>query len=93
VGARVRSGRSFIKGLRYNEAPDQPLVAASLLDCGDAPRPLLIARDRGQSEHMPPDFISQTTRGDIPLWQWNPADRDMLALPPQQRRQPATPLT
>jgi hypothetical protein len=92
VGALVRNGRCFIKSLRYNEAPNQPLVTASLLDCGEAPRPLLIARDRGQSEHMPPDFISQTTRGDIPLWQWNPVDGDMPALPPQQNRQPASPL-
>ena len=92
MGALVRSGRSFIKGLRYNEAPNQPLVAASLLDCGEAPRPLLIARDHGQSDHTPPDFMAQTTRGDTPLWHWNPADGDMPALPPQQHRQPATPL-
>lgn len=92
VGALVRNGRCFIKGLRYNEAPDQPMVAASLLDCGDAPRPLLIARDHGQSKHIPPDFMAQTTRGDTPLWQWNLAAGDMPTLPPQQHRQPATPL-
>jgi hypothetical protein len=92
VGAMVRNGRSFIKGLRYNEAPDQPLVAASLLDCGDAPRPLLIARDHGQSDHTPPDFMVQTTHGDTPLWRWNPTDCDMPALPPQRHSQPATPL-
>ncbi|UCU96513.1 DUF1173 domain-containing protein [Hydrogenophaga taeniospiralis] len=92
VGALVRNGRCFIKGLRYNEAPNQPLVAASLLDCGEAPRPLLITRDRGQSDLIPPDFMAQTTRGDTPLWRWNPTDGDMPTLPPKRHCQPATAL-
>lgn len=92
VGALVRNGRRFIKGLRYNGAPGQHLIAASLLDCGGAPWPLLIARKRDHCERLQPECLPQTYPADAPLWHWSPSDGNMPALPPKQRQHPANPL-
>lgn len=92
VGALVRNGRRFIKGLRYNGAPGQHLIAASLLDCGAAPWPLLIDRKHGQCARLQPECLPHTSPGDTALWHWSPSDVTMPALPPKQLRHPATPL-
>lgn len=93
TNALVRNGRSFIKGLRYNAAPDQELVVASLLDCGDAPRPLYIAYEQSLGEPHKPGFTALNDRGHGPTWRWHPTDGDMPALPMKQARQPTFPRT
>jgi len=84
VGALVRQGRSFVKGLGYNMQGDQALVCASLLDCGPKPCPLFIDREHNLDARLPADRSAPTPDSSGPAWRWNPALSDMPALPRRQ---------
>jgi hypothetical protein len=84
VGALVRQGRSFVKGLRYNMQGDQALVCASLLDCGAKPCPLFIDREHNLDARLPADRSVLPPDSSGPAWRWNLALGDMPALPRRQ---------
>jgi hypothetical protein len=80
VGALVRQGRLFVKGLRYNTPVEQALVCACLLDCGTTPFPLFIDREHCTDAHLSGDQTSPTPAfGSV--WRWSPGQGDMPALP------------
>ena len=81
VGALVRQGRSFVKGLRYNTPADQALVCASLLDCSAMACPLFIEREHSAKKHFPVDHLVPRSASSSPVWRWSPALGDMPALP------------
>jgi hypothetical protein len=81
VEALVRQGRSFIKGLRYNNQGDQGLVCASLLDCGAMPCPLFIDREHCAEVEMLIEFFGPPPDPGEPLWRWDPTLGDIPALP------------
>lgn len=84
VGALVRQGRSFFKGLRYNMQGDQALVCASLVDCGAKPCPLFIDREHNLDARLPADRSAPTPDSRGPAWRWSPALSDVPALPRRQ---------
>jgi hypothetical protein len=92
VNALVKTGRRFIKGLRYNAAPDRELVTASLLDCGAEPHLLFIACALSPGETLAPDCRALPACENAIAWWWHPADGDMPTLPLLQARGLAFPL-
>ena len=82
----VRNGRSFVKGLRYNLPPGQPLASAILTDIGDSLVALWIA-PRG-NDVQPRDFaIQDIESADVaPVWVWRTAQGTMPPLPHQNRQ-------
>lgn len=92
INALVRSGRNFIKGLRYNSPPTHPLASASLLDCQTAPQPLFIERDHSHGDALAPGFATRDSDENPPPWHWLPVNGDMPELPPRQCWQPTAPL-
>ncbi|MEZ5663156.1 MAG: DUF1173 domain-containing protein [Burkholderiaceae bacterium] len=82
VGALVRQGRNFIKGLRYNMPSKQALARASLLDCGPTPFPLFI--DLGYQPAVFESAVCPESDCDTLGWLWTPTQRDMPPLPQKQ---------
>jgi len=77
----VRDGRAFVKGLRYNLPPGQPMANAILTDAGATSIPLCIESrdDNGQDlAHAIKELVSD---GEAPAWIWLPAQGAMPPLP------------
>src|SRR5262249_40903845 len=69
----VRTGRSFIKCLRYNLRRNDHLVNVTLLDAEDAPIAMLILPDAAPN--------SDWSSGQRPPWIWRPSLEPMPSLP------------
>ena len=73
----IAEGRSFIKGLRYNLARDDPIACAVLTDCGEAPVALNIAGEDDASD----DRLIQPEDAATPTWVWRGTQEPMPELP------------
>ena len=80
----VTDGRSFVKGLRYILGAESALACTTLTDCeGSAPLLFVVpagTEDRGQ--------YLQVCGPSVPVWQWNPSNVAMPALPPRPQHHP-----
>jgi hypothetical protein len=78
VDQLIRTGRSFVKGLRYGLSPSDQLVNATLLDVGDPPVAMVISPAAG------PDAtpFSGTLAGPQTSWVWHTAHGLMPPVPP-----------
>jgi len=73
----VRTGRSFIKGLRYGLGRNDRLVNATLLDTKDPPVAMMLSSDAG-----PDTTPSQAVRaGSRSPWVWRMSSGPMPAVP------------
>ena len=77
----VHDGRSFVKGLRYNLPPGQPLASTILTDAGELPVSLCIA-PRGADNQQLNSAITDiaATTGSL-AWVWQIAQGPMPPLP------------
>ena len=77
----VHDGRSFVKGLRYNLPPGQPLASTILTDAGELPVSLCIA-PRGADNQQLNTAITDiaATTGSL-AWVWQIAQGPMPPLP------------
>ena len=77
----AHDGRSFVKGLRYNLPPGQPLASTILTDAGELPVSLCIA-PRGADDQQLNSAITDiaATTGSL-AWVWQIAQGPMPPLP------------
>ena len=75
----VKEGRSFVKGLRYNQDTASALASATLTDGEEPAPPLWIGPQGAESERD-----GETPRPLRPAWRWNPVSEAMPPLPPRQ---------
>lgn len=80
--ALTEQGRGFIKGLRYNMAPDKAMAAAVLHDTGEAPVALYIVDPNNEKlVEQTDELIEQSS---FRSWAWH-TDNSMPAFPEVQK--------
>ncbi len=81
VDQLVRTGRSFVKGLRYGLSRNDQLANATLLDVGDPPVAMVISSDAGPGATT----SSATLSGSRSSWVWHTSHGLMPPVPPAAR--------
>ena len=76
----VRDRRSFVKALRYNLPPWQPMTCAILTDCVGSPVALHVAPHEAEGQVLS-DAPSNSADDGLRHWFWNPARYPLPQLP------------
>lgn len=87
LAALHAAGRPFLRGLRYNLAPDRPLATAILPDVTPTPAALYVMPAAPSADYLAA-LADITAHGTSLPWFWQTAAEAMPPLPPRRGYQP-----